>query len=59
MTEQRRQGHDGEHREHEQQRVRFRFELVTREYGRDESQQPQQRVVPDFLEQRIHGFNLV
>src|SRR6266850_2419108 len=39
----------------EQQRVRFRCELVTRENRRHEHRQPQQRVVTDFFEQWVHA----
>ena len=40
VAQQRRQRHDGEHREHEQQRVRFRLELMGCEHCGHEDQQP-------------------
>ena len=50
VTQQRRQRHDGQHRQHEEQRVRFGLELRGNEHHRHEDQQPEQRIVTDFLE---------
>ena len=54
MTQQRRQWHDGQNGQHEEQRVRFWFEFVRREHQGHERQQPQQRIVADFFEQLFH-----
>ena len=59
VAQQRGQRHDGEHGQHEQQRVRLGPELRGGEHHRHEGQQPEQRVVADFLEERVHPFTLV
>ena len=55
VTQQCGQWHDGEHGQHEQQRVRFGLELRGCKHHRHKCQQPEQRVVTDFLEQRVHS----
>ena len=50
VTQQRRQRHDGQDGQHEEQRVRFGLELRGSEHHGHEDQQPEQRVVTDFLE---------
>ena len=54
VTQQRRQRHDGQDGQHEKQRVRFGLELCGCEHHGHEGQQPEQRVVTDFLEEWFH-----
>jgi len=56
VAQQGRQGHDGQDGQHEEQRVRIRFELRGGKHHRDEGQQPEQRIMADFFEQRLHGI---
>ena len=53
------QRHDGQHRQDEEQRVRVVCELLGREHHRHEDQQPQQLVVPDFVEQGSHARSVL
>ena len=57
VTQQRGQRHDGEHGQHEEQRVRFGLELRGCKHHRHKGQQPEHRVVTDFFEQGIHLFS--
>ena len=45
VAQQRRQRHDGQHRQHEEQRVRVGLECLGDEHHGHEDQQPQQRIV--------------
>ena len=56
VAQQRRQRHDREHGQHEEQRVRVGPHLRGDEHDGHERQQPEQRVVTDFLQQGFHGF---
>lgn len=55
VTEQRRQGHNGQDRQHEEQRMRLVPELLRGKHDRNEGQQPEPRIVPDFVEQVFHA----
>ena len=50
VAEQRGQRHDGQDGKHKQQRVRFGLERLNDERDGHEGQQPEQRIVTDFLE---------
>jgi len=56
VAQQRRQRDDGEHGQHEEQRMRVRPEPGGDEDDRHEAQQPEQWVVADFLEQGVHAY---
>ena len=58
MAEKCRQRHDGNDREHKQHRMRLRHGLFGHQHDRHDDEQPEQRIVPDFLEQRLHGAPL-
>ena len=58
VTQQRRQRHDGQHRQHEQQRMRFGFELLGDEHDGHEHQQPKQRIVANFLQEEFHWSSI-
>ena len=58
VTQQRGQRHDGQHGQHEKQRVRFGLELLGGEHHGHEGQQPEQRIVTDFFKQGVHGGSL-
>ena len=55
VTEQGGQRHDGQDGQHEEQRVRVVPEGFGREHHGHEDQQPEQSVVPNFCEQKVHG----
>ncbi len=57
-AEQRRQWHDRQHGENEEERVRFGLEELDDEQNRHESQQPEQRIVSDLAEQGLHAVIL-
>ena len=50
MAHQRRERHDSEHGQHEEQRVRVGLELHGGKQRRHEGQQPEQRVMANFFE---------
>ena len=55
MTQEGSQRDDGQDREQEEQRVRCGLELLGGEHDGNKRQQPEQRVVTDFCEQKVHG----
>jgi hypothetical protein len=57
VTQERREGDDGENGQNEERRVRFGLELLGDEHYGHEGQQPEQRIVTDFSEQQVHGFS--
>jgi hypothetical protein len=50
MAQQRRQGHDGQHGQNEEQHARFGTELLCREHDGHEYQQPEERIVTNFVQ---------
>src|SRR5262245_35265481 len=55
MTEQRCQRHDSQDRERKEEGVRFGSELMGGAHDGHKHQQPEQGVVADIFEQRMHG----
>ncbi len=55
MTEQGGERDDGQDRENEVQRVGVRLELLKHEHDRHEDEQPEERIMPDFLKEQAHG----
>ena len=58
MAEQRGKRHDGHDRHCKQQRVCIGGDPLDRDHRRHENQQPEQGVLPDFLQQKVHGRRL-
>jgi hypothetical protein len=55
MTEKGGKRNDREDSEDEQERVSLRRDLGSHQHYRHEDQHPEQRGVPDFPEQKVHG----